>query len=152
MLLKPFGFSVILFALNCRRQYNYAKHNITAEQYHSLNVIRRIKLRDFLIRSLAMQSLLILVLLCVKINPSVLLGQRKSCATVKSASLMQADLCKNKLKKMYQEKPESFRPVYGFQGVLCRQCPFLGVKSITDTSGGRANHRIEPVVVIICFQ
>ena len=29
------------------------KHNITAEQYHSLNVIQRIKLRDFLIRSLA---------------------------------------------------------------------------------------------------
>ena len=56
VLLKPFGFRVILFALNCRRQYNYAKHNITAKQYHSLNVIRRIKLRDFLIRSLAMAT------------------------------------------------------------------------------------------------
>jgi len=35
VVLKSYDFSVILFALNCRRQYNYAKHNITAKQYNS---------------------------------------------------------------------------------------------------------------------
>ena len=77
VLLKPIGFSVILFALNCRRQYNYAKHHITAEQYHSLNVMRRIKLRDFLIRSLANDVSFFLHFIAVRTSSSGLPPSRR---------------------------------------------------------------------------
>jgi len=53
VILKPCGFSVILFAKLGVTEYHYAKHNITAKQYNSPNVMRRIKLRDFLMESLA---------------------------------------------------------------------------------------------------
>ncbi|MBQ4317444.1 MAG: hypothetical protein IJC20_04260, partial [Clostridia bacterium] len=38
VLLKPCGFSVILFAKLGEAEYHYAKHNITAKQYNSPNI------------------------------------------------------------------------------------------------------------------
>ena len=38
VLLKPYGFSVILFAKLGVAEYHDAKHHITAKQYHSPNI------------------------------------------------------------------------------------------------------------------
>ena len=38
VLLKPYGFSGILFAKLGVAEYHYAKHNITAKQYNSPNI------------------------------------------------------------------------------------------------------------------
>ena len=42
--LKSYDFSDILFAKLGVAEYHYAKHNITAKQYNSPNVMRRINL------------------------------------------------------------------------------------------------------------